>query len=193
MRSIRNIKGLTLVEVLIAMGIASAVGALLLVVIVNSAGLFYKESSKLSQGVDINASLNKFKDSVKGANSIAVSYQDGSITYVSGSSQLVLQVPSINESGAIPETFDYYVFFLDQNFLKFKSFPNDQSIRFSSDQILSSNVDSLVFIYYDSQSPPQETAPQNSSKIKMTLVLRQKSGADFEHSIATSEASLRND
>ena len=38
-------KGLTLLEVIIAMGIAGLTGGLLILIIVNSAGIFYKQSS----------------------------------------------------------------------------------------------------------------------------------------------------
>ncbi len=186
--------GLTLVEVLIAMAIATIVGLLLFVIIVNSAGLFYTQSSKLSQGVGINDALQKVKEAIRSSSSVAPSYQDGPATYTSSSTQLILKIPSIDTSGnVIGETFDYYVFFQDQNFFTFKSFPASQSSRKASDQILSSNVDSLTFRYFDSQTPPQEVTAVSAAKVRLTIILKQKAGMSYEQSIATAEASLRND
>lgn len=187
--------GLTLIEVLIAMGIASVVGALLLVIISNSAGLFYQQSSKVGQGVGSNDALSQIRSTIRESSAIVSSYIDGSITYTSGSTQLVLKVGSIDASGnLISDTFDYFVYFLDQDKLRFKSFLDPQSMgRKSADQILSLNVDSILFQYYDLANPPQEVPPTSALKIKITLTLRQKSGANYETSTATSEAGLRND
>lgn len=185
-------RGLTLVEVLIAMGIATIVGGLLLVIMVNSAGLFYKQSSKVEQGLGINDALGKIRESVKQASSVASSYTSGSTTYTSGASQLVLKVPAIDSAGnIISDTFDHYVFYKDEAKLRFKIFPDLTSIRKSADQIFSTNADSLLFQYYDSLS--SEVTPSSAVKVKITLSLRQKAGADYETNIATSEANLRND
>ena len=187
-------KGLSLVEVLIAMGIAIVVGALLLVVIVNSSGLFYKQSSKVEEGLNINDALLQIRSSIKDARSVVSSYSDGSTTYTTGSTELILKIPSIdNSNNIINETFDYYVFFLDQQKFLFKSFPDIASFRKAQNQIFSTKVDSLVFEYFNSANPPVEVIPALAKKVRITLTLKQKSGADFEINIATSEANLRND
>ena len=187
-------RGFTLLEVLIVMGISSVVGGLLLVIVFNSTGLFYQQSSKLSQGLGSNDALTRLRSTIRESSAIALSYTSGSITYTSGPTQLVLKLSSIDASkNLIPNTFDYFVFFLDGNKLLFKSFPDAQSSRKSADQILSLNVQSVLFQYYNLQNPPQEVTPASASKIKITLTLKQKSGAYYETSIATSEANLRND
>lgn len=187
--------GLTLIEVLIAMGIASVVGALLLVIMFNSAGLFYQQSSKVGQGLGLNDALSQIRSSIRQSSAIASSYTDGSTIYTSSATQLVLKVASIDASGnLVPDTFDYFVFFKDETKLRFKSFLAPQSNgRKASDRILSLNVENVLFQYYDLANPPQEVAPTSASNIKMTLTLKQKSGANYETSIATSEANLRND
>lgn len=189
---VKNI-GFTLTEVLIALGIASVVGTLLLVVIVNSAGLFYKQSSKVEQGLGVNDALAQVSGRVKEASSVAVSYQDGVITYTSGANQLVLRITSIDELGdLIADTSDHFVFLLNQDKLTLKLFPDAQSSRHAQNSILASNVTGVLFQYFDLQNPPQEIQPSTALKIKITLVLKQRSGADFEVSTATSEANLRN-
>lgn len=187
--------GITLVEALITLAIATVVGALLLIIMVNTGGIFYKQSSKLEQGLNINDALSQIRQSVKLGSSVAPSYpQTPPATYTSGSQQLVLKIPSITSLGdIILDTFDYFVFLKDQNILRFKTFPNSLSSRKSQDQIFSTRVDDLLFEYFDSSTPPQSVTPTSAQKIRVTLKLKQKAGADIEQNIATSEANLRND
>lgn len=178
-------KGLSLMEVLIAMGIAIVVGGLLLIIIVNSAGLFYKQSSKVEQGRNINDALTQIRQNIK---------QSSSIDPTSTPEQLVLKISSIDSSGdIIADTFDNFVFSKDQRNLRFKTFPNALSSRKAQDQIFSTSVDSLNFQYLDLANPPNEVAPVSAVKVRITLTLKQKSGADYETNTATTEASLRND
>lgn len=186
--------GLTLIEVLIAMSIATIVGGLLLVVMVNSAGLFYKQSSKLSEGLNINDTLSRVRESIKQARQVTAAYTSGFITYTSSSTQLVLKVPSLDLSGnLIANTFDYFVFFQDQNKLRFKTFPDLTSTRKAQDQIFSVSLDSLNFQYFNSATPPVEVVPATATKVRISLTLKQKNGLSFETNIASSEADLRND
>ena len=111
-------KGLTLLELVITMGLVSVVGLLLVVIIVNSTGVFYKESSKLSQGLNINYALSSIRSDIKQSAGVAASYVDGSTTYTSGTTQLVLKRSSVDSSNnLISNTYDYFVYFLDQNFM----------------------------------------------------------------------------
>ena len=172
-------------EVLIAMGIATAVGGLLLAVIVNSTGLFYNQSSKVEQGLNINDALLQIRQNIK---------QSAGIDSTSTSEQLVLKISSLDESGnIIDDTFDKFVFSKDQNILRFKTYPDATSARLAQDQIFSTSLDNLKFQYFDSANPPNEVTLASATKVRITLTLRQKSGSSYETQTATSEASLRND
>ncbi|MDO8576943.1 MAG: type II secretion system protein [Candidatus Daviesbacteria bacterium] len=187
-------RGLTLIEVLVAMGIATAVGALLVVIMVNSAGLFSKQSSKVQAGLNINDALSQIRSSIKQANAVASEYISGQTTYTTGGNQLVLKVSSVDSSGnIINNTVDYFVFFQDQSYLRFKTFPDPSSSRKESDRIFSTAVDSLNFQYFNSANPPVEVTPVSATKVRISLTLKQKIGLNFEVSTATSEANLRND
>ena len=187
-------KGLTLIEVLIAMGIATVVGALLVVVMVNSAGLFYTESSKVSQGLGINDALSKIRSSIRQSKSVADSFTSDGTTYTPSSYQIVLKIPSIDTQGnIISNFFDYVVVLKEQTKLLYKLFPDAQSSRKSQDQILSTSLNTLDFRYLDSQNPPNDVIPTSAVKVWIQLSLKQKSGQSFEIIVATSEANLRND
>lgn len=187
-------KGLTLVEILIAMAIATIVGLLLVVIMVNSAGLFYKQSSKLQEGLNINDALSKIRGSIKQSSGIVASYISGGTTYTSSATQIVLKVPAIDNVGnIIADTFDYIIFYQEQSQLRYKLFPDAASSRQSQDQIFSTSVDSLTFKYLDFQNPPNEVSPTSAIKVRIILSLKQKNGQTLETNTATSEANLRND
>lgn len=187
-------KGLTLIEVLVAMGIATVAGVLLVVIMVQSAGLFTDQSSKVQQGLNINDALLQVRSSIKQANAVASEYTDGGSTYTTGGNQLVLKVSSIDSSGnIINNTFDYFIVLKDQNLLRFKIFPDPASFRQAADRIFSTSLDDLVLGYFNSATPPIEVIPQDASKVRITLTLKQKVGVNYETQTATSEANLRND
>lgn len=182
-----RVRGLTLIEVLVAMGIAGVVGTLLLMIVVQSSGIFTDQSSKVQRGLDINDALSQARLSIKDAGGVANSYTDGIDTYTTGEDLLVLKVTSIDAAGdIIEETFDYFVFFKDQDFLRFKTFPDPSSGRKQKDSILATQVSDLHFQYFNSASPPAEVSPQSAAKIRISLKLNQTN-------FATSEANLRND
>ena len=186
--------GLTFVEALMALGISAVIGGLLVALLVNSAGIFYKESTKLQGGLNINESLSKVRESIKEAYSVATSYIDGLTTYTSSQTQLVLKVPSQDSSGnIIQNTYDHYVYFKDQNYLRFKIFPDATSVVKMQDQILTNTLDSINFQYFDLANTPQEVVPSTALKVRVSISLRKRVGLNFETNTATSEALLRND
>lgn len=186
-------KGLTLIEVLVAVGIMVVAGMLLVVIMVNSAGLFTQQSSKVEGGLNSNDALSVLRRDIKLAVSVAESYTSGSSVYTSGAGQLVLKVASINSSGnTIDNFFDYYVFNLNQGIIYLNIFPDALSSRRTSDFLLSKNVDSIRFQYFNSANPLVEVSPTSAVKIRVTLALKQKAGVNFITTTATTEANLRN-
>ena len=185
-------KGFSLLEVLLVLGISIIAGGLLMVIMVNSAGIFYSQSSKLQEGLDINDTLAKFRSVIKQTKDVAATFTSGS-TYNSGPTQLILRVPSIDSSNnIIADTFDHFIFYQDQKKLILKTAPDASSSRLAQSQVLSTVLDNFLFQYLSSANPPVEVTPVNASKIRMTLTLKQKSGAGFQIQTATSEANLRN-
>lgn len=186
--------GMTLLEILVAMGLSVVIGILLVAIIINSSGLYTNQSTKLVEGHNINDALLNIKSTIRQSNAIIASYINGLESYSSSSSQLVLRLFSIDSSGAIiPNTYDYFVYFLDQNKLRLKTFPDPLSSRFSQNQIFSTLADSLSIKYLNSGSPPVEVTLTAATRIKVTITLKEKKGLSEVIKIATTEASLRND
>ncbi len=185
--------GFTLVELILATTVASIVGGLLIMLLVNSTGLFFQQSSRVTQGVGLNDSMSRISSSIKEAKAVASGYPAGSSpTYTSGTTQLVIQIPSIDSSGnIIGSTYDYDVYFVDQSRLMFKRFPDAASKRQSANQVLTGNVNSVKFDYFDSAG--LSVTPTVAVKVRATLTLKQKAGYSNETNVATSEANLRND
>lgn len=187
-------KGLTLVEILISSSIAVFVGSILLIIMVNSSGLYYKESAKINIGLNTNDVLSKVRKSIKESSAVVALYNSDSETYTSGVTQIVLKLPSLDSSGnIILGSFDHFVFFRDQNKFRFKTFPDMTSSRKAQDQILSNIADNLVFQYFNSANPPIEVIPKKAAKVRITLTLKEISGPTYETNTATSEANLLND
>lgn len=187
-------KGLSLLEIIIVMGVSVMAGLLLLVIMINSLGLFYKQSSKLSEGLSSNEALSHIRQTIKQASGIAASYTASGTTYTSSATQIVFKVSTLDSSNnIIADTFDYFVYFQDQNKLRLKLFPDASSSRKSADRIFTTSLDSLLFQYLSLSNPPLEVAPTTAAKIKITITLKQKSGASYEKSTVTTEANLRND
>ena len=136
-----NSNGFTLLETLLTLAIGTIVSTMFVVIIVNSGGLFYKQSSKVAQGLSINDSMAKIEQTIKQSAGVAANYASGGITYTSSTAQLVLKLPTVNLQGAyIDSTYDYFVFFLDGTKFRFKVFPDGASSRKSLDQIFSTNA-----------------------------------------------------
>ena len=184
-------RGFTLFEVLITVTVLVIVGGLLGGILVNNTGLFYQQSSKVSQGLGANDALAQIRSEIKEAQAVAAGYPVSSPTYTSSSTQLVLRLTSIDSSGnIISTTYDYAVFSVTSGRLNYQVFPDAASSRKGANQILVSNVNSVFFQYFDATGA--QTGPTNAVNVRVTLTLRQKAGSGFETNVVTSEANLRN-
>lgn len=186
-------RGFTLPEILIVMMLSVLTGTLLIGILINNSELVYKQSSRVSQGLEINDTLSNIKSYIRQASSVASSYpQTPPATYTSNSSQLVLKFASLDANDdIIQNSFDYVVYLKDEDKLRILVLPDPQSFRDPKDSILAKNVDSLIFDYYDSAGV--STTPTVATRVKVSVVLKQKAGSKVEINTATAEAILRND
>lgn len=180
-------------EVLIAVTVSTIVAGLILSIMVNSAGVFYKQSSRVEQGVGVNEVMSDIKENLKQSKAVGLNYPEiPPFQYTTDVNNLILKIPTLDSSGdLVPDTYDYVVYFIDQGNLRVKSFPNIQSQVNSRNQVLAKNVQSIHFQYFNASN--QETAPANAIRVRISLSLSQKNGLSVEKNVATSEAYLRND
>ena len=93
-------KGFTLVEMIIVMSLTVIVSGMLAAILINNTELVYKETSRVSQGLDLNDALVNLKSYIRQAQIVAVSYPEGpSPTYTSSSTQLVLKFSPLHQRG----------------------------------------------------------------------------------------------
>lgn len=185
--------GFTIVEMLVTLTVASLVGALLLAIFVSNTGVFYRQTAKVTQGVNLNDALSIIKGKIKEAKAASLTYPEtGSPTYTSSSQVLVLKLFTIDCSGNVSSTdFDYVVFAVSAGFLNYKVFPYSSCGRNAEDQVISKDVDSINFEYLNSSGMPVATPP-DATRIKTTITLKKKAGPNFETNTLTTEANLRN-
>lgn len=189
-------KGLSLIELLISVTIAIAVGGLLIGIMVNNTGVYYDQAAKIQQGLGSNDALLSIRANIKQAAGVAVAYpESGAATYTSGASELVLKLPSIDSLGNVVEnTYDYVIYYTAMQSaasqLHFRIIPDGASSRKETNQILSSNVNNIVFDYFDSSN--QVVSPAGAAKIKATLYLNRIANGATTVEMNFSEASLRN-
>lgn len=186
-------RGFTLVEMLIVVVLAVTVSGALMAILINNSEVVYNQSSRVSQGLDLNDALANIKGYIYQASSVSSSYPETPpATYTSSQSQLVLKLASLDQNEEIIQgSYDYVIYSKDQDKLRVLLEPNGLSSRDQINTILAKNVDQIIFDYLDSQGNP--TSPTAAQKLKATIILKQKAGSKIETNIATGEANLRND
>lgn len=189
----KDINGFTLIEILIVVSIAVVVGILLVGILINNTGVTNKETSIVTQGLNINDAVREIETYGRQAIAVASGYPEVSPTYVTNTATLVLKIPAINDQGIISDTYDFVVITKDNSnskLLKEYIFPDTSSTRGNKNTILTNLLSSVVFEYLDSNDLP--VAVSSAVKIKATInVLSKTSGSDQLRS-ATVVISLRN-
>ncbi|MCL5783885.1 MAG: hypothetical protein M1142_00820 [Patescibacteria group bacterium] len=187
-------KGMTLLEILIASSLALIVGALLLVILTNHSGVFYKQNALVSEGVSLNDAMGQINDIIRQAAQVATGYPTTSPVYVSGSSALVVQMPAIDPSGdPLTNVYDYAVVAADStypNILRMQIFPNAQSTRPAINKVLTTLLQTVQFAYVDQNGNP--IVPSGAVSVKTDLTLLSGTGKITSQRTATSITTLRN-
>lgn len=185
-------KAFTLLELVIVMGITTLVGVLLVGILIQNNSLFYSQSSRVTQGVGVNDGLSSLREYIKEAKAVVSAYPEtGSPSYVSSPDLVILKLSSVDSSGNLLPFFDYVIYYKVANKLEWLLFPDNLSNRKTTDRILTTGVDSLLFEYFDSTGGV--VTPSSAKKVRVTIKLKQKNGLKYITNVATSEAYLRND
>lgn len=186
-------KGFTLLEIVIATGIGLLVGLLLVGIMVNHNGFFYKQNAVINEGVALNDVLNKLNENIRQSAQIATEYPKDSPTYHTDQNTLILKLPSINNEILIENTFDYIVISKDTvspNILRMQTFPDPLSTRKSVSQVLTTILKTISFKYLDKAG--QQVSPLLATSVETTITLLTKTGSISSEKTATTLTNLRN-
>lgn len=186
-------QGFTLMELVVVIGITVIAGVLLVGILVNNTGVINKESSIVTEGLNINDTLREIETYGRQAVSVVNGYPAISPTYVTGANTLVLKIPAINSQGIISDTYDFVVITKDSSnpkFLKEYIFPDAISTREEKNVVLTNLLSSVVFEYLDKNDAA--VSPSSAIKIKATINVLSKTSSTDQSRSATVVTSLRN-
>lgn len=190
-----NQKGISLVEMLIALTLISLVGVLMVYLAVQNSGLFFRETAKVSQGLSINDASTAISDLIRGSSGVVSTYVDGGTTYSSGLDTIIVSLPSVDAQGNVIEnTLDYAVITRDpsqQTVLRKRVFPNALSSRKSENQVLVTELYNTSFYYLNNSGV--QVSPSAASKVNFVINLKENTGINSHESSSSGEVSLRND
>lgn len=161
----RTLRAFTLVEILVVLAIVSFI-----VAAITDLLLHYNSTLTLQQAtIDVDMSANQVVYEVEQAalqaSAISASHTFGSATYYSGSSALVLQVPSIDSSGnIISGSNDYIAFFATSTTNAYEVVDAAVgSSRGDTTRLLSDVLSTLTFTY-------GTTTPANATSTTVDVV-----------------------
>lgn len=189
----KNQRGFTLYETLIVVAISLVVGTILVSILLNNSGLYNKQSSLITSGLNINDVVNEVDKNIRQASSIVVGYPEVSPTYITGTTTLVLKVPSYNSSGVINNTFDFVVVTKDatnSNLLREYVFPDVSSLRESQNKVLTNILESVEFTYLDNNDNVVQI--NSAVKVKTHITVLPTSNVSDKSRTAEIVTSLRN-
>ncbi len=141
-------RGFTLVELLVSIAILSLLSVLLVDMFINYNNFFYTQQSSIEVARSASTIVNEVGSAALQAQQVLPSYAFSSGTRTTGTSTLVLKLPSITESGSIvANTYDYVSVYASGTAAYKLTEANAASARTSGTRTLSSTLLSLGFVY----------------------------------------------
>lgn len=186
-------RGFTLLETVIASLGALIIGTMLAAIMVNNNGVFYQQNSLLGEGLSLNDATRKIEENIRQAAGAAVGYPEGSPTYTSGPSVLVLKLPSLSPTGVLADAYDYAVVAPDSSnpkILRLVIFPDSRSTRPKAETVLTTLLSSIEFSYLDKNSNP--VPPSSATTIALKLTVLSRTGTVGSSQSSLTVTSLRN-
>lgn len=190
---ITKMSAFTLLETVLVGGLALVVGTFLVAILVSNTGFFYQQTSVINEGLSLNDALQKINNKIKEAVEISSGYPPLSPIYISGAETLILKLPAISQSGVLINTYDFATVFKDTakpNILRLQVFPDQQSVRRSSSEVLTTLLDTINFLYIDKDG--NQVATQSAVGVKTTLTVLSKTGSVGSKRSSTTTTFLRN-
>ncbi|MCL4367047.1 prepilin-type N-terminal cleavage/methylation domain-containing protein [Patescibacteria group bacterium] len=186
-------KGFSLLEVIIVSAIGLVVGTFLISILVNSNGFFFKQGAVINEGVNINDTMDNLTSMIRQASAVATGYPEATPSFVTSSHVLVLKLASEGPTEIIPDTYDYVVFSTDPtnpNILRMQIFPDPQSSRKSTNQVLTTLLDNVQYKFYDKNG--NQVTPVSASVVEVSLTVLAQTGQVSSQRTSKVSVTLRN-
>ncbi|OGE35013.1 hypothetical protein A3E45_01665 [Candidatus Daviesbacteria bacterium RIFCSPHIGHO2_12_FULL_43_11] len=186
-------RGFTLLETVIAAGIALIVGTFLVAILVNHSGLFYKQNSIVSEGLSLNDAIREIENNIRQAVYVADGYPESAPDYATGVETLVLKLPALSETGVIDGIYDYAVIAKDPSepkVIRLWIFPDPQSTRKASNLVLTNLLESVNFKFLDKSG--NLVAPVSAASVGTTLTVLSQTGSVGSSRASSAVTTLRN-
>lgn len=187
-------KGFSLLEMILAIGITALISGLILSILINNNGVLYKQNSLVSEGLSLNDTLLAIDDKIRQATGVAASYPQAAPIYFSGTNTLVLKLPALDsQGGVINNVYDYMVTTQDTSnnkILRLQVFPDLQSIRKAENKVLTTLVESIEFSFLDKTGA--SVNPEAAFQVGIDLTVLSKTGSIGSNRSSSSVTTLRN-
>lgn len=144
-------RGFSLVELIIAITIFIIIATLLTLFFVNyyKTYRFQQAGIKLSNFASVGA--NALQENVRQADKIITTHSFSGVNYTTNSTNLILELPSVDSAGnIINATYDYVLFYISGNSLYKLVQANNSSVRTSGLKKINDNVLNINFVYNNS-------------------------------------------
>lgn len=180
-------KGLSLVELLIAVGVLAILMILLTTIFLSQSQNFEYQQTKLLLEGYFEIVLATIKNFVSAADSILSNQNIQGTDYTSGAETLVLRLPSIDSAKkTIAGQYDYAAIFKSGSDIKIVLSPSAQSIRKLENRVLAQYVSWVNFDYGD-------LAPNLAKTVLFSMTLSKTASRNQIITITRSlQATLRN-
>lgn len=142
--------GFTIAELVIVVFLFAVLMLALFKLYDGHSNLFYYEQAEVAVAGSARSSLDEIQKYTLQAKYVLASHTFGSTTYSSNASTLVLQVPAVNGSGVIVNTWDYVVFYVSGTKLYRQIEAASGSSRTSGTKLFSETILSLTYTYDNS-------------------------------------------
>lgn len=187
--------GLSLLELLIGITVASVAGGLLINLMVSSNKLFIDQTTLINQGLSLNQTKLEVSDLIKSSAGIAAQYPvTGSPLYTTDADTLILKLPAISAGGDVIESvYDYAIVEADaakSSILRKQIFKDNQSFRNEENKVLSTALDTIDFSYFDSNS--NLVSPNQAERVSFIIYLSNQSGFAENESSGSGSVNIKN-
>lgn len=145
----RSVKrGFTILELLISIAILSIISVIISTIAIRSGIIFEKQTGLVEVRLSNRFVLDEVATQVRAAKQVEGSFTGNGQNFTTGTTTLILKLPSVDSSGStISGAFDRVVFYLDGARIFKKVFPDATSKRPKTTQILTATVKNLNFSY----------------------------------------------